>query len=70
MFIQQQAPSFQETTIVKLIPKSGKCTYTRNWRPISLLNSDYKNPTKIITFRLLTFLENCIFQTQAAIKRR
>ena len=71
MFIQQQAPSSHKTAIVKLIPKPGKSTDIRNWRPISLLNCDYKILAKIITFRLLPFLENYISQTQqAAIKGR
>ena len=71
MFIQQQAPSSHKTAIVKLIPKPEKSTDIRNWRPISLLNCDYKSLAKIITFRLLPFLENYISQTQqAAIKGR
>ena len=71
MFIQQQAPSSHKTAIVKLIPKPGKSTDIRNWRPISLLNCDYKILAKIITFRLLPFLENYISQTQqAAMKGR
>ena len=54
-----------------LIPKPGKSTDIRNWRPISLLNCDYKILAKTITFRLLPFLENYISQTQqAAIKGR
>ena len=72
IFIQlQQAPSSHKTAIVKLIPKPGKSTDIRNWRPISLLNCDYKILAKIISFRLLPFLENYISQTQqAAIKGR
>ena len=71
MFIKQQASSFHKTAIVKLIPKSRKSTDTRTWRPISLLKSDQKILAKIITFRLLPFLENYISQAQqAVIKRR
>ena len=51
MFIQQQAPYSHKTAIVKLIPKSRKFADIRNWRPISLLNCDYKILAKIITFQ-------------------
>ena len=66
MFVQHQAPFSHKTAIAKLIPKSGKSTDIRNWRPISLLNYDYKILAKIITFRLLPFLENYVSQTQPA----
>ena len=71
MFVQQQAPFSHKTAIVKLILKSGKFTDIRNWRTISLLNCEHKILVKIITFRLLPFLENYISQEkQAAIKRQ
>ena len=35
-----------------LIPKGGEKKLLKNWRPISLLNYDYKIITKVLTSRL------------------
>ena len=46
----QMSPSFLTATI-KLIPKKGDCTAIKNWRPISLLNCNYKIVSKSINNR-------------------
>lgn len=52
--------------IVTLIPKVGNKYDLNNYRPISLLNSDYKLFCKIIANRLKTYLEELIEEGQTA----
>ena len=71
MFLQHNSPDSQKTAIVKLIPKSGSKKDINNWRPISLLNCDYKILAKIISLRLSNTLSTYISESQqAAIKGR
>ena len=43
----------QKRGIIKLIPKKDTEPYlVKNWRPVSLLNCDYKLATKAVTNRL------------------
>ena len=43
----------QRQGIISLIPKKNKnVEYLANWRPVSLLNVDYKIATKTIALRL------------------
>ena len=51
----------QKRGIITLIPKKGKdlCSL-KNWRPISLLNVDYKILTKALAARLQAILKNII----------
>ena len=55
----------QRQAIISLIDKPGKDRlHIKNWRPISLLNIDYKILTKCLTERLKDVLENIIDQSQ------
>ena len=57
--------------ILSLLPKSGNNGYIKNWRPISLLCSDYKKFAKLITLRLKKVLPSIIHVTQSyAIEKR
>ena len=51
---------------ISLIPKKGndKKKYMKNWRPISLLNNDYKIVTKALALRLEKVLTTIISQNQ------
>jgi exonuclease III len=55
----------QKTGIINLIPKADKdLLKIKNWRPISLLNVDYKILTKILATRLKPILPNIIHTDQ------
>jgi hypothetical protein len=51
----------QRRGVITLIPKEGKDNHElKNWRPITLLNVDYKIASKIIANRLKTILNSVI----------
>lgn len=50
----------QRTGLITLLYKKGDRTDLKNWRPISLLNCDYKILAKMISLRLANVLENII----------
>ena len=55
----------QKQSIITLLPKSGKdTTNLDNWRPISLLNVDYKIATKSIANRIKPVLTSIISPAQ------
>ena len=57
--------SDQRRGVINLIPKKDKDpTFLKNWRPISLLNTDYKIITKCIALRLKRVLPSIIHSDQ------
>lgn len=54
---------------VRLLPKTGSLHDLGNWRPISLLNTDYKIYTRMITDRLQALARSCIPDEQTAFIR-
>ena len=55
----------QRQGIRALIPKNNKDThYLKNWRPVTLLNVDYKIATKTIALRIEKVLPHLINPTQ------
>lgn len=57
----------QRQSIVRLIPKKDKdLSRLKNWRPISLLNLDYKIATKALALRLKKVLPSIINDAQTA----
>ena len=56
----------QRRGIIKLIPKKKDAEpyFVKNWRPITLLNSDYKIATKAIANRLQNVLTKLINRDQ------
>ena len=60
----------QNRGIIKLIPKkSGELYYIKNWRPLTLLNCDYKIATKAIENRLKTHLDKMINNDQTGFMK-
>jgi len=57
---------FQRLGIISLIPKTGnkELEYLKNWRPISLLNNDYKIATRAIAVRMESVLPKIIPSNQ------
>ena len=66
MFLQNTAPPSHKLAVIKLIPKPGSKMDVNNWRPISLLNCDYKILAKIISLRLMPLLSSYISDSQQA----
>ena len=55
----------QRQGIIKVVPKKRKSKlYLENWRPISLLNIDYKIVTKTIAGRISKVLPKLIHEDQ------
>ena len=55
----------QKHGVITLLPKPGKDPlHLKNWRPISLLNQDYKLVAKCIASRIKTHLKNLIHSDQ------
>ena len=53
-------PISQKNAVIKLLYKKGDHRKLKNWRPVSLLNVDYKILSKIMANRLKLVLENII----------
>ena len=59
--------SEQKRGVINLIPKKNKdIRHLKNWRPISLLNTDYKILTKTLATRLKKVLPDVINEDQVA----
>jgi len=55
----------QKQAVITLLDKKGKDRlYLKNWRPISLLNVDYKIVSKVLTLRLKPLLPHIIHYNQ------
>ena len=59
-------PAKFKAGLITLVPKEGPLNEVENFRPISLLNSDYKIYTKMITARLEPILKDIIHDSQYA----
>ena len=56
----------QKRGIIRLIPKKDKdLTLIKNWRPISLLNTDYKLIAHVLADRLQNVIPNIISKDQS-----
>ena len=56
----------QKRGIISLTPKKSKDRlFLKNWRPITLLNTDYKILAKLLALRLSTLLDSVIHEDQS-----
>lgn len=63
--------SSQRSATIKCLQKKGDITQVTNWRPVSLLNVDYKILAKTLSLRLLNLLPSIISEEQTcSIKGR
>ena len=71
-FENKQLSTFQRMGILNLLPKKDKdLRYLANWRPVSLLNTDYKILTKVLAIRLQKVIPSIINSDQVGyIKNR
>ena len=54
----------QRESLVRLIYKKDDKRLPKNWRPISLLNTDYKLASKVMTERLKTVMDSIVHEDQ------
>ena len=64
IFLQGQMTESQRNAIIKLIYKKNDPNELKNWRPISLLNLDYKILSKILSNRLKPIMHKIIEDDQ------
>jgi hypothetical protein len=70
-FIKGELTDSQKQAVITLIDKNKDRSLLKNWRPISLLNVDYKILTKTLSRRLVDILPNIIHINQTGfIKNR
>ena len=63
-YIQKKLTPSQSRALIKLIPKISNPKSVKDWRPIALLNTDYKILASIIANRLKPILNSIISQEQ------
>jgi Reverse transcriptase (RNA-dependent DNA polymerase) len=58
--VAKEMPKRSRESVVCLLPKKGDLSLPKDWRPISLLNTDDKVLTKLLVSRFNTFLQTII----------
>jgi hypothetical protein len=64
MKIEKEQPESHKNAIIKLLYKKDDHRKLKNWRPISLLNIDYKIFAKVLTNRLKKVMSNIVPKEQ------
>ena len=64
IFNEKQLSNSQNRGVLTLLFKSGERENSCNWRPFTLLNTDYKIIAKMLAERLKTVLPNLIHSDQ------
>lgn len=59
-FTSGALPASCRRAVVSLLPKKGDLTLLKNWRPVSLLCTDYKILSKVLANRLKVFMDEII----------
>ena len=68
--VKKVVPTKSQLGVISLIPKKDKDkNYLKNWRPISLLNNDYKIAAKVLALRLEKVLPTIISSSQTGYVR-
>ena len=69
-FQKGRLTELQQQSIITLLPKVGKDScFLSNWRPISLLNVDYKIASKVIANRIKSVLQSIINESQTGFMK-
>ena len=63
-YLQKKLTCSQSRALIKLTPETPNPTSVKDWRPISLLNTNYKILSTIISSRLKPILNSTIFLEQ------
>ena len=66
-YVEERLPDSMYESYIKLIPKQGDLTNLKNWRPIALLNNDYKILAKVIYNKIINFFNNRTSPNQKAV---
>ena len=64
ILLSMEQPQSQKNALIKLLFKKGDHRELKNWRPVSLLNTDYKILSKILTNRIYTVLPMIVPEEQ------
>ena len=64
IYLDKKLTESQKLAIIKLVYKKGDPKLLKNWRPISLLNIDYKILSKILSNRLKNEMPNLVGRDQ------
>ena len=59
-FDDQELTESMKSSVTRILFKKGDRKNLKNWRPISLLNADYKIVSKVLSFRLSKVLDSII----------
>ena len=71
VYMEGKMPASMRRAVVTLIPKEGNLKNLKNWRPVSLLNTDYKILSRVIANRIVDESAKIISNEQkCAIKGR
>ena len=63
--ISGDLPHSFRKAVITLIPKKGDLADIANWRPVSLLNNDYKILAKVLANRLKLYIGNIVHEDQS-----
>ena len=66
IFERGEMPNLMNLSYIALLPKEENCRQTKQYRPISLLNTDYKVITKTLTNRLGKYMHILVHPDQAS----
>ena len=60
----QEMPRSSRKAVISLLPKKGDLLDIKNWRPVSLLNTDYKICAKVLANRLKNVIGSIVHPDQ------